>query len=230
MTWLYALLIWPFWRGVRLENPIRLHRAWGWAVGVTLLALSSRFAIEVAYTWKRDLLLAVESVYSIWASQFGPDFHLPIWLLGGTAACVAAPMVFALLPFSRARSKVRMRHVFRAWAYSLLWLPTVALSSTVNFANAVLFLPAGWQAQDVMIDPLRFLTGAGWVDWYGLPAEAVVPLWPTLIWLSIFWLFALRTGFRMKDWLPVWLSMVAVAWICGCLAGMGDERFLRGWN
>jgi hypothetical protein len=47
-------------------------------------------------------------------------------------------------------------------------------------------------------------------------------------WLGAYWLVALRTGFRMKDWRAVWASMMACWVVLAVLLLMFDESFLRG--
>lgn len=232
LTLINALLVWPFWRRVRLENPINLHRAWLWVLVILIDTVGFRFGVEWLFelSVRADPLVAVELLAQRWRSAW-MDEEFPVWVLGSMAASVAAPLVFALLPFSRARSKVRMSHLLRAWAYSFAWLPCIVLVSVGLFIYAWIFQGLGFRQLNFN-DPLAFLTGLR--DWWtGYAGAASVtdwfPLWPTLIWLSLFWLVALRTGFRMKDWFPSWLSMVVIAWLCGCMAGMSDERFLKGW-
>ncbi len=121
------------------------------------------------------------------------------------ACALGFPAMLVVLPVTRARSKVHLGHVFRAATYAIAPLPIVIV--TVGLLS---------------IEIGRFPTWvpALLVNWHRAlvtPSDGVaIALWaaPTL-WFVSWWFCALRTGFRMKDWLPALLAMAIPASLLG---------------
>jgi hypothetical protein len=163
----------------------------------------------------------------------------PPWLLVGPVATLSFVLVFMLLPTTRKLSKVRAALVWRASAYSVAWALAAALWGMVSeLAGLVTSLtanrafrvwgtpPSTWYGRVAEFlehnGPMQRTSRSG--DWLEQPYWiAAIPL----LWLSLYWLCAMKQSWRMKDWLPAWLSCVAVAVVASFLALLTISDFLK---
>ncbi len=237
----------PLWRAMRLENEVRLGRAMVWVeltVGAAILGVAGAMVL-VGLANGASLLGSLGDCGTVVVAFFDGSGRgeLPMWLKGVGPGFVMCPLVFLVLPFARAQSKVAMRHVARGAAYSVAGVVAAsAVGVVMSVVGVVIALPSTmrgrWREPDVSFmlkfsgfNPLGglFDMQAGRGSWRGgLDPGGWVMLVLMGAWLGAYWLVALRTGFRMKDWFAVWASMMACWVVLSVLLLMFDESFLRG--
>lgn len=241
-----AVCVLPLWRAMRLENEVRLGRAVVWVGMAVVVAVLSLMGVMVLMRVVEgdSLQGSVAECGDVVLASLGgrwPGKH-PMWMRGAVPGFVMCPLVFLALPFARAQSKVAMRHVARAAAYSVAGVvAAVSLSGVMALAGiAIAWTSRGrgpWAQPDVSLmlkfgnlNPLggvfemQAIDGWRWrFDPGGGPVLALMGAW-----LGVYWLVALRTGFRMKDWFAVWASMMVCSVVLAMVLLMFDERFLRG--
>jgi hypothetical protein len=233
-TSIRALFPFVFWRHVALESPRNATRRawwllctlliWPFLVSATLLVVSciavavnpSPTVIWNGSAWvvsappsSWDLLVSRSlAVFPNAASVFtSPILALAsvlrvegaaLLLCGSLSGAAGFPLMLVVLPFSRAKSKVRIAHLARASAYALAPTPLlVALICYIvyDYGPLPVWVPAGIAAL------LSFIVNP-------MGPSGLILLGAPLVWFALWWFFALRTGFRMKDWLPVLISML----------------------
>ncbi len=133
---------------------------------------------------------------------------------GGVVGLVGMPLMMLALPFSRAQSKVRMAHVWRAAVYGAAPVPLVLLLLALSTTAAVLAAPLGGAVSRIMTTPAVYM----W-RWITRPQSDDVWLYLVLAtWFLVWWGCAFKIGFRMKDWWAVLAATfvpVAVAAVLG---------------
>jgi hypothetical protein len=242
-----AAYVLPLWRAMRLENEVRLARAMVWVevtVGGAILGVAGAMVL-VGLAHRASLLQSLEDCGSVVLAVLDGSGtrDLPTWMKCVGPGFVMCPLVFLVLPFARAQSKVALRHVARGAAYSVAGVVAAsAVGVVMSVVGVVIALPSTmrgrWREPDVSFmlkfsgfNPLGGLfdmqAGRGsWRNTFDPGGWLMLLLMGA--WLGAYWLVALRTGFRMKDWLAVWASMMACWVVLAVLLLMFDESFLRG--
>ena len=145
-----------------------------------------------------------------------PEFGLPL-----VAVMIAMAGMILILPQTRARARVRLVHVARAAVYGLSWLVVPAA------------LRVGMELE-AWIDRLFLSGGSSMVLWntgqrltgmltYGGYCERLLSngtvMWLTgVAWLAAWWLCTIRQGFRIREWLVVWLAVLVPSVLVGIIA------------
>jgi hypothetical protein len=246
-----AALVLGFWRDIRMENRVRPWRAVEWAAitgsagffmltaAVVLMRLTRRpFPLQQAANalegWGARLL-----EYCSWSGFT----HGPLWIRVVFPAVVMCPLLFVVLPYSRAASKVALVHVVRAAAYSIALIVSGAVVS-----SALVMMEKGWALAKGSRAAFRWTAGEEFISLMSLNPFAEIMTRPVMAtgwgrtydvgellivavmggWLALYWMVALKRGFRMKDWRAVWASMMACWVVLAVLLLMFDESFLRG--
>jgi hypothetical protein len=249
-----AACVLPLWKAMRLENEVRLGRAMVWvevAVGAAILGVLAVLVLlgltegVPLRAGRGSLLASLEACGDVVLSVFDGSGleQLPLWMKGVGPGFVMCPLVFLVLPFARAQSKVALRHVARGAAYSVAGVVAASAVGSVMAVVGVVIawawrLVGRWGEPDVS-SMLKFGDLNPWGGVFGMYGGRV-PWWQRVepggwvmlalmgAWLGAYWLVALRTGFRMKDWRAVWASMMACWVVLAVLLLMFDESFLRG--
>jgi len=124
-----------------------------------------------------------------------PIAHVPfpVWL-PLVAVLLGLPAMIMVLPQTRAQAKLRGVHVLRATAFSLAFLSVPMLLLVVDaLRKAAYFMGLG--------PPVRW--GEDWCDLF-IDRWS----WTFLVWLAIWWYFAVHRGFRIKQAPLVWFAML----------------------
>lgn len=259
-TAMRVLTPWRFWRDVRVEVPIRWRGVLTW---LTYLMLWTTLAPVIGWA----LFSALGSVYRsvtrgtfdlLHALRYGlvsglkdvgvnlaeratwTDF--PTWTLVATAATVAFPMVFLMLPSTRRASKVRAALVWRATAYAVAWPVPFAVWSVLSLACMAItdqfgMRFRGWpgpRPTNVFLESLDLIAGHSPLAWesQGGWNRDNAPHWlslPVLVWISCFWLFAMKRSWRMPDWRAAWVACASVAFVLSLFALLTDGSLLARW-
>lgn len=208
-----------------------MSRVW-WLAFVLLIAPATMFGIFVAWVGVFTLLHsqmpalyfphtragnalasqghAISEVWGMLPRTLFPPRWTP-WVTIFVVGSVLYPATLLCLPWTRAKSKVHSRHVARAAVYSFAPLLVVML---------VFFLTKMYDSIVAPIFPMYGSTGApSWYDPFSKHPDMAASFDPTRLesqlivllsaWQFLFWLFALRSGFRMTDWRRVLLAIAA---------------------
>ena len=180
------------------------------------------------YTWTAPLYVATPAGF-IWDSLPAPlgdpdsggtgDFAVAATAASVLVGILTWPLLFLVLRDTRKLGRVHRRHILRAVAYSTAAL---ALLPFLRFVDVLAW--SRWAAAG-------YTTARGWrtAPWSTL--GRLVPLdlaaaAAALLWVQLWWCFAISRGFRLNAALPLWslLAVVsllasAVTWLL--LAGTG---------
>ena len=226
-----------FWRRVTAASPVVGLRWLVWALALLLplhvaaslcanmlaylhptgpgsetgVALVARFGSAWLYPFATiDLYSATHAE----ARMIISGFPLFVWCGMGANA------VYWLLALSvwetRRQAGVSAAQVHRAGVYSLGWLVGLGLFRTVR--NVVLVCMA-------MVDPAQ----AGTRGIFRLTNihQGIIGI-PLVAWISIWWLCALKDGWRIERWTAVWITLTIAA-IVGALIPAAWEQDIRWW-
>jgi len=130
---------------------------------------------------------------------------------------LAAPLMILLLPHTRARAKLRGEHVLRAATFGTSWFAILLLlRAPWSIAHFALFIViVRMFARSKQGGP----TGEGWpLTASRLLYRASEVLsegwWLAMItWISLWWLFAIKWGWRIEQPGRVWLATIVPAWL-----------------
>jgi hypothetical protein len=221
-TWLAAMLPWVFWKRIAIEVPHDIPRRIWWLAVVLLvvpLALMALYVLWVGvYTFAAPqtpaYLFPYSTVHNAFASQRHavselqwclPQSLLPPrwtpWLTVFLAGSLLYPVTLLCLPWTRARSKVHFHHVWRAWTYSLAPLLAIIIIAFVAKLHDSVVAPVfplfGSMGTPSWLDPFR-QTGSVAASFNIAYADSqLIPV--LIVWQFVWWLFTLRSGFRMTD-------------------------------
>ena len=253
LTTIRAWLAPLFWRRIKLETPFKPHRTAWWLLWTTLL-FPALISIIAYYTLSTYFVFnpptAITVVNGVW-TNFTPavpanveeffsalyntntkllvDFADPVseitnlsrtrtWIIAAFISFVGFPLMLFLFPFTRAQSKVRKRHIFRAAAYSLAPIPFIFLSTAISLVpptTLMMWFPRG-SIYNLSYTNLLFSYGPAWrFEWI-----------IALAWFFLWWLCALKIGFRMRDWLAALLAMSAPVIVATVLLISFRDAFL----
>ncbi len=250
-TWWMAARVLPFWGRVRLEMPVRVGRVWLWPV-VTVVAVSvagsalSSGLMELSTSrsgrlnWTMHEWMKLHRV--IWSSgladfEWGaPTMRLrwfapaTIVALGPLAAWAVMWLVVSCLSDTRRVSKVRWGHVLRAAVYGLAWLvPIVAWRAATFTLGYVLIAVSRFVPSQP--GPSTFARLRRWLyEAMEFAYEAAV-FYAVLavVWLTAWWFFAIRDGWRVREYGRVWLAVAVPGWLAllvvWALMGYGAKLF-----
>ena len=137
------------------------------------------------------------------------------WVL--LASTVLWPVLFVLLPHTRRRCRVKVAHLWRAFAYSWVWLLVLDVAWMLGWVHRAwhnLAVLIGWSG------PGRFRT------WFSGAANAlgewersglwfIVPVW---LWLWVWWWMAIGRGFKLPHALGVAAALGAINGMLTALA------------
>lgn len=213
----HALLPWSFWRNVRMETPFDARRVRWWAFCLALsiagmltlylslwatLAAIDR-AVRFGYlsslqrgAWTDLFVIQFREVCEYLVTQLihtlSPLDGLA-WVPALICGSVVPPLMFMALPFTRAASRVRGRHVIRAAVYGLAPIGAIAVAGIA--VGVLQHTVTYWPAREVL-DRLQPFES----DWYR-PGPRHQSLWlGIMLWQTLWWACAFRIGFRMNDW------------------------------
>ncbi len=200
-----SLRPWSFWRDVKMSDPIYLKPAavvWLLCLVIGLFAglaaiVSSRHAMfsgwgggNRASTWAYWEPLIVE------AAQDAPTI---VWMRvsGALFTLVGMPIVFALLPATLRRGRVRPAHLLRIWMYSLSFLTVLAI---IWLAMEAVCDWLGLQRVQDIIDPWRWYRSTwsrpGEPFLHAFVPGAVVAAVST-VWMVCFWYWAVKRYLKL---------------------------------
>lgn len=224
----WALPPWVFWSKVKLHHEVRPRRVLSWlcvAFGsMWLLIAGIRWAAYLAVPWtpggswtfREECILASNAVLypfatvglartnpgpnSPWRVYF--EWMLPEWspiFLGLLGLGVTPPLVLLMLPNTRQRTGVCALHVLRAAVYGQSWL---ALHLVLLLAMAMHGVAVG--------DFKTALGGTGWLSdtWQ---SNFVVYVLGLVVWISVWWWFALARGFQIGRPTLHWAALMVPA-------------------
>jgi hypothetical protein len=226
-TWL--MTAWPavFWKRVTILAPVHPARlliwplvVWAmvWAAGSLLHNLA--YGVRLAGAWaagtasRADWLPLLEGWTSpcaqprrYWPTRglgWRPSAELWIGNFAGPVAMTAAwPLLLLVLRRTMSTARVRTAHIVRATAYSLAWVPALAL---LHIADGAL---STW----------RPAVKSGLGPYPGLGAASSLVLhdhWPAAVlaitlWLGLWWHEAICRGFRLRHGTEVWAFLLIAA-------------------
>jgi hypothetical protein len=187
-TWLEALRPSRFWREVRLTDPVRLRPMAVVLLGLFLAMMTAGYAMILAFNyewfrwWSGRVLPAGSAPVG---TRSWPDFlahglrvlaeGIVTAVPGFLVAVLATPLVFALLPHTLARARVRPAHIVRIWFYSLL-LPFTVLGSWA--AVQAVLAAVGWGKAATTFNP--WLLAEGISPWQHPVLAWIAPVLPDL--------------------------------------------------
>ncbi|GDY00405.1 hypothetical protein LBMAG48_28080 [Phycisphaerae bacterium] len=242
VTWLQALRPWTFWRTISLElrpRPRRillslalllatfflLHAVIGFSGRVGIMTLSPNYPTRWASARTTDLTIIAKSAVSQFARDWNSTFlfrndtdfqprYLPVWFGPMVAFTCMPPFMLLCLPWTLARSKVRLSHIARASLYVIS--PLVALLVIVLVCDLVRYIAgsAGWHRADYfdyLTSPLRWLHPFNRSNGYRASNTAVFYAITLFLWYLIYWYQVLRHGWRMADYRPVYFALIIPA-------------------
>jgi hypothetical protein len=212
-----AMAPWVFWRSVRMETAFDGRRVVWWAamVAMTIVSMVTLYvlgwgvggAIKDAYFFN----LAATLDWGGWAQWLWryidevlgyvvPAMIAALSPVGGVAwvpamicGLVVPPTMFMALPFTRAASKVRGRHIVRAAVYAGAPILAIAMS---GIAMGVL---DHWINHWVLTPSIHRLHPFELYDY--APGPPRQTLWlAVMAWQVVWWGCAFKIGFRMSDW------------------------------
>ena len=253
LTTIRAWLAPLFWRRIKLETPFKPHRTAWWLLWTTLLlpALIFIFTFYASATYNalnppitftivggvatpttppipanaEDFFDAVYRTSSDLLYQVVPEINditnlsrTRSWILAAFISFMGFPLMLFLFPFTRAQSKVRKRHIFRAAAYSLAPIPLIFLSTAISLVpptKLMMWFPRG---PIYSLATFNFLSSSA----PALRFEWII----ALAWFFLWWLCALKIGFRMRDWLAALLAMSAPVIVATVLLISFRDAFL----
>jgi hypothetical protein len=213
-TWLRAIAIAPFWNEIRMENKPRERRMAEWLAWLALLgvlAASACFMFSaVGLSWRTsrpvfDLIQLVPGALATDAFVPGNLITISPVMINVIAGAVMYPLVFMLLPETRRRSKVSQGHIVRAATYGLSWAGVVLVASMLARCVQMrdVYFAKSWHSPAWGPTPAY----AGFGSAHGQLAWVL----GGFVWSSVWWLMAIRTGFRIKKWGRVWLAVLVPA-------------------
>ncbi|MEZ6235455.1 MAG: hypothetical protein R3B68_14810 [Phycisphaerales bacterium] len=234
-AWLVARP-WAFWKRVQLHMKPRLGRAAVWVLAALLATVLLRGTLGSV-----DFLMASANPSSGFVTRYWmpldpsnlgvwewvwacPPFDARTWYAGGMGlvmwwtdgwvpiVLLATPiwaLSFALLPQTRRRAKVKAAHIARAFIYSCAWLSMLLLPWIFQYLVRL----AEFAATNTPFPSL--------FEWARYDPHWLFDVFPLAIavwlWLAIWWLFAIRRGFRLQHPTAVWFAL----WVINGLAAMG---------
>jgi hypothetical protein len=241
-TWWLAIRPWTFWGKVRLEITPRVGRMGVWAgvlfPGVTWVAAVVTVLVLLLgwpQAWGQLKVIIVHNFsggvlqLEAWRTVGRWRVGLPPGILALVVASMAAPAVFMCLPHTRRMSRVLPWHVLRGAVYGLAWLaPLAVLSAALRVIGTCVFTAAqamGPGRGQWLIAAMRGLRWVGGVIHEGSWLLMVVGA----AWLGAWWFFALRDGWRIREFSVVWWAVLvpsALAALVVLVLTEGHELFL----
>jgi hypothetical protein len=140
------------------------------------------------------------------------------------------PAVLVLLPDTRLRAKLRMGHVLRGAVYGLAWiLPALALRGVCRVLLALDTLTAvsatptgGWPTfhMTAWFHAARLIVMVAHQPWF---------IWMSvfMLWIMAWWWFALRVGWRVREYDRVWWAAMVPAWLAAAVAVAATDDGFR---
>ncbi|MFM9995398.1 MAG: hypothetical protein ACKVU4_06305 [Phycisphaerales bacterium] len=248
---------WVFWRRITLFVPPRPWRALLWvallallihlasAIPRTVLVLvdpafsgprlpSALGGVPGLSTWE----VALPQLLNAWTQPMGRT-EIWSWGTGGvmwlwqwdprgyvraglvlTAGCLTWPLMFLALGQTMKRCRARQSHVMRAFGYSLAWLPVTLGVIAFGEIAGLMFILAE------VLSGARAGTVFEWWEWRdGL---AFLTLLMSVLWVPLWWWFAINRGFRLRHGPVVWVVFL-VASILVMLNALLVPVVLQSW-
>ncbi len=242
----HALRPWSFWREVRIETAFTATRLAWWvlwlpftvfATLLTVLLVACVLHLVLDGRWVMQSMTPIRDVLRECSAVSGKIVQTIVqsaaralslrsglaWWPAITCGVIVPPLMLMALPFTRAASKVRMRHVARAAIYACApVMPIMITGIFVNTLNQIL----GWQWRQSLnrVDPF---SSRWW--WAGDQPQS---LWlVVMMWFIVWWGCAFKIGFRMNDWRQA-LAAVMVPTVIVQSFAMSlniDFSFMRVW-
>ncbi|HMN40182.1 MAG TPA: hypothetical protein PKE29_05005 [Phycisphaerales bacterium] len=149
-TWWQSLRPWRLWRGAQMQFPVRAGRlgvfvvlATGlvWAVLAVVITVIGRMGGVRWFGWSsvrpwamwRWFADGMESLWPIEARFLAPsNIALPPWLVLGWLWMVMTLLMLRLVPQTMRKARVRVSHVVRIWAYSLVGAPVLLFVPSIG--------------------------------------------------------------------------------------------------
>lgn len=243
-----ALRPWKFWSDVLLEfriapgrlaiflllllaAPLVLRSLLGIVDGLLRNAITPTSGMSYVLYLKQSSAVFIGNMFS---SRIG----VPLWLLAMPALVFGMPLMFLLLPWTRALSKVRVAHVMRIAVYSTAWMTVFVWLSLglklIQIGHDVFHvvmtgsvLKPRWNFDSpwyIDLDPLATRTPLGWS--YRLPGLQPLGTTVLIIYVLLFWWFALSRGMRMRDHRAAFLACAIPTLIAAGLCMCFHQGFL----
>jgi len=169
--------------------------------------------VDVLARWQIEAVMVAERPMELWNDVL--RLTMRSFLFTSTIiALIGFPLMMLALPFSRAQSKVRMAHVWRAAVYGAAPVPVLLMLLAASMAIAVLTAPLGGALSRIMMMPPVYM-------WRWITRPEAADAWLSLAiaaWFLVWWGCAFKIGFRMKDWWAVLAGTfvpVAIAAVLG---------------
>ncbi|HLP84635.1 MAG TPA: hypothetical protein VK157_09830 [Phycisphaerales bacterium] len=242
-----ALRPWSFWHDVRMETAFDGRRLRRWvfacAVGVasvhaiacvllvlTALLVNQRWRMygpvfgssmwdEVGYATERFYAMTVTSIVKAASPLYGVA-----WIPVAACGLIMPPVMLLALPFTRAQSKVRARHIARAAVYAMAPVMWTAVFGVIVLGVDMCI--GGWGFNRLLrrlnpIDAPRWSWGEGEQAWWFV----------LMVWFVVWWGCAFKIGFRMPDWKQALAAvMVPTLIVQGFAMSLNlDFSFVPGW-
>ncbi len=233
-----------------METPFQPRRLAAWLVQ-PLLLLTTTLCVLCVEIVSRDLWrngawyfdrgvssgvsrALTKSAQSImWtAADFARTFGWgPAWLWCATFAHAAFTLVFACLPHTRARAKVRPALVVRTAAYgfgfvSLVLLYTAVLTMLTSIFGLIadaagISEPSGrwWDHMWLLLIPTWSAQWSGWR--WSEPLGALMLTVAGTAWVCWYWWYAMSRGLRMKEARAAYIACVVPALLAVAIGALG---------
>ncbi len=140
------------------------------------------------------------------------------WLPALVCGLVVPPLMFIALPFTRAASRVRGRHIARAAVYALS--PMAAISVVGLVVGTLQHLMSNWSVR-VVLDRLQPFDS----DSYGMEPKHESLWLAIMMWQTVWWACAFRIGFRMNDWRQALAAVMVPTYIVQVCFMYGNINF-----
>lgn len=217
-TWPRVLGPASFWRQVRLEHRVRIQALVAvWALCLALLHFAgSSWVIATLSGFgrgrQRGMIWSDMVEMILWPFPFATN----PWFWIGIATALISPLVFLTLPTTLATARVKFTHVLRAGAYASLGAISIALIFRLTrIAIVLLQPPRGQRGPRSFWDELALV---GFRSSWGMAAA--------LIWLAVFWWYAVGKYMR----LPRAGAVTASIWLIAFLSAVALVQFWPGSN
>ncbi len=210
-----VLILWPFFRspgGVKIETSKRWARvAWYVAMWVAILpAIQFIFRLiwGVIFMWLRMATPLDKAALTVIKSA-PTDLIIIItklrlfggrnWFFVGVTCSLGFAAMMMVLPYTRAKAKVRESHVVRAAAYSITWLAIPVLLETLasTLDGAASLFPAATRRMSATFDVRHFLHEVAAGLWSQEFRTLLIVA--TAIWCYVYWWQVIRKWWRMEE-------------------------------
>lgn len=214
-TALRLIFLLPFFHertGVKIETPRHWERVVRYVavcvVAIPAISFLLRQILGVVVLWQLMRKPLSESTYLVLTNTPKDLLHFITtlefagetnWFFVGACSSLGFALMMTVLPYTRAKAKVKMAHVIRAAAYSMTWvaLPTLLEMLVVSLDCTASLLPAAPRRPAMTFDLKEFLRDIA-AD-FSSGNFRMLLIGATAIWCYLYWWQVMRKWWRMEE-------------------------------